>query len=530
MAKLRAGIIGCGGRGTAHALGYSQSDRVELTACADIHRPAAEIMAERFGIPRIYTDYREMLSELKLDIASMALWPGLHCDAVLACVNAEHTPELINAEKPMAPTFGECVRMHTACEDAGIMLTFSHQRRFGPTFSKARSLLKDGAIGELIRMEGYCSNLLDWGTHWFDMMFFYNDDLPVDWVMGQIDCAEERLVFGALVETSGLSYVKWQNGVTGLLATGADPGGGCVNRLVGTDGVIEIMQRGGVRVIRDKGSGGWEHPELTPAGVPGGETTLHILDSIDCLLAGRESILCSWRALQATELIFATYESARLREKVCLPLNIEDSPLLTMRETGDIAIPDWPAFLTEAEEQEGFSLLFNGTDLSGWSPQGDADAWTAAGGFLRCSGEGTGWVRTTDPFGDFVLRLDYRLLNRGRSSIVVRAGEGGAAGSPCVEVCLVDDRRESVSDMCSGALAGIQAPEVNNAIGGSNWNTIELTCRASSVQVKLNGEDVLSCDLQGRDELKGGRPEGFIGLRNCSAHVDFRNILLKRLT
>ena len=38
------------------------------------------------------------------------------------------------------------------------------------------------------------------------MFLFYNNDEPVDWVIGQIDVAEERLVFGTQVETSGLSW------------------------------------------------------------------------------------------------------------------------------------------------------------------------------------------------------------------------------------------------------------------------------------------------------------------------------------
>jgi hypothetical protein len=48
------------------------------------------------------------------------------------------------------------------------------------------------------------------------------------------------------------------------------------------------------------------------------------------LKTGREPELAGRRALQATELIFATYESSRKRGRVDLPLQIEDSPLLSM--------------------------------------------------------------------------------------------------------------------------------------------------------------------------------------------------------
>ena len=61
------------------------------------------------------------------------------------------------------------------------------------------------------------SNLLDWGTHWFDMFFFYNNDEPAEWVIGQIGVTEERIVFGTQVETSGLSWIRWKNGVEGFV-------------------------------------------------------------------------------------------------------------------------------------------------------------------------------------------------------------------------------------------------------------------------------------------------------------------------
>ena len=169
MAKLKAGLIGCGGRGRSHAMGYLASERAEMVACADVVGATAEQCAEEFGIPKAYEDYREMLEREKPDVVSVCLWTGLHLDAVLASV--ESGVRLINCEKPMAPTWGEARRMHEACEAAGVRMTFSHQTRYGPTFQKVRDLVREGAIGELIRSEGFCSNLFDMGTHRFDRMF-----------------------------------------------------------------------------------------------------------------------------------------------------------------------------------------------------------------------------------------------------------------------------------------------------------------------------------------------------------------------
>jgi hypothetical protein len=63
-----------------------------------------------------------------------------------------------------------------------------------------------------------------------------------------------------------------------------------------------------------------------------------VLDLIDALKTGREPALSARRALQATEVMFATYESSRRRARVDLPLEIEDSPLDAMIASGEIVL------------------------------------------------------------------------------------------------------------------------------------------------------------------------------------------------
>ena len=335
MPIFKVGIIGCGGRGSSHARGYAASKDVKVVACADPKRENAEKLAEGLEIPKsgIYSDYKKMLAEVKPDIVSVCTWIGLHTEMIVDA--AESGVKAIHAEKPMAPTWGESRKIYQACVDNDVMITFCHQRRFGASFAKAKELANDGTIGELHRVEGYCSNLFDWGTHWFDMFFFYNNDEPAEWVMGQINCETERNVFGVPVENDGLSYIKWKNGLNGLLATGSDAGGRCSNRLIGTEGIIEVDVPDGPSLrVMHAGASGWEVPDLKGVTPPGDASTLATLDLIDSLKTGREPVLSGRKAMQATELIFATYESSRRRAKIYLPLEIEDSPLLTMLETG----------------------------------------------------------------------------------------------------------------------------------------------------------------------------------------------------
>ena len=364
MSTLRIGIIGCGRRGQAHARAYAALGDVQLVACADPVREAAEALAAEQQIPlsSIYTDYQEMLARERLDVVSICTWDRAHTENVVDSVTAG--VKGIFLEKPLAPTWGESKKLYQACVDGGVTLAVCHQRRFEPTFVKARELVNEGAIGELYRVEGFCSDLLGWGTHWLDMFFFYNNDQPAEWVMGQLSWEPDERQLARIAarperfqphESHGLAYIKWQNDVYGLLVTGRDADGRCANRLIGSEGIIELdvhwdhriwgrkVEGPLVRVMR-AGFARYETPELF---YPSGEAyvgrsgepmenALAIKDFIDALQTGREPELSGRKALQATELIFATYESSRRRGRVVLPLDIEDSPLEAMIESGEI--------------------------------------------------------------------------------------------------------------------------------------------------------------------------------------------------
>ena len=528
MAKLRVALIGCGGRGRQHAMGYAASDKVEIVACADPVAEAREALAKDYSIPATYADYSEMLAKEKPEVVSMCLWIGLHLDAIVA--SAKAGAKLINAEKPMAESWGDAKAMHQAAEAAGAVMTFSHQRRFGTQFVKARQLLKQGAIGDLVRMEGYCSNMFDWGTHWFDMLFFYNGQVPVEWVMGQIGVEEDMSIFGSRLDTCGTSYFRYENDVSGMLITGQDHGGGCQNRLLGTEGIIEVGGRSPLAMLK-AGGPGWEKVDLTGVvdGSVGNDTVRYILDSIDCYLDGTEPELSSRKALMATELIFATYESARRRGRVYLPLDVDDSALYSMLDTGQLTIPDYPARLTPEEKAEGFELLFNGKDLDDWKVVGSADAWSVEKGNIYCNGEGHGWIRPDATFGDFVLRLQYRISESGNSGIFLRTSEEGRPAYQGMEIQILDDWRSPATVKSTGAIYDVVAPKENPAKRAWSWHDVEASCIGPKVKVTLNGKPIIDCDMDAVPELKDRLRAGFIGLQNHHSVVEFRSVRVKTI-
>lgn len=333
--RFRCALIGCGGMSALHANGYNSHPGCEIVAVADIAADKAKARAESHatGVP-IYTDYGKMLKAEQPDIVSICLWPHLHSRAVLASVRAG--VRAIHCEKPMAPTWGESLKMAAACERAGIQLTFGHQRRFLPAFRQAKELTGSGVIGDLVRLEGACSNMIDWGTHWLDMMFFFNNETPATWVLGQISATEWREVFGLPYESQAICEFMFANGVRGMLITGDDGNIGCSLRLMGTDGLIELREGGKPLWVRGKGDGKWKTPQVAGHLHGGDAVGWAVHDVVDSLIAGAEPELSARKALQATEIIFATYESSRRRGRVDLPLKPKDSAYLSMLESGEM--------------------------------------------------------------------------------------------------------------------------------------------------------------------------------------------------
>jgi len=337
MDEFRVGIIGTGrpwksegatgfGMSHCHAMGYNNSPYSRIAALSDLVRENAEAFQAIQGGDAIYEDYHEMLAKENLDIVSICTWPHLHAEMVIAA--AEAGVRAIHCEKPMAPTWAEARRMAEVCDERGVQLTFNHQRRFSPEFVQAREILRSGAIGDLVRLEGSCGNLFDWGTHWFDMFFFYNGETPADWVLGQVEPTGGNSVFGVQLEGQAISQIGFRNGIQGLLLTSTAEGWPLSTRIVGTDGFIEAALRTDPLRVWGKGQTGWETVELEGDRSLQGTVAAGVVDLVAALKEGREPELSSKKVLQATELIFATYESARQGGRIELPLTVEDSTIL----------------------------------------------------------------------------------------------------------------------------------------------------------------------------------------------------------
>lgn len=328
MAKqMRVAIIGCGGRGQAHAGGLKAEARAQVVALVDPNPEAATNLNEEFEFgARVYADRAEMLAKEKPDVVVSATWTGLHLDVLKDCIAAGARAVL--SEKPMAPTWGECQEMSRLAEASGTMLTFCHQRRFAKGNRLARRLIAEGCLGELQRMDLFSPpNLLDCGTHTFDQAMSFMNECPAKWVLCAVDTRELVHWFDVTAEGVAAGVVVFQNGVRAAFQFGGpdlDIWGGV--RVVGSEGFLEVMWDGEFRrAVR------YDDPTWNPVPEADGHDDhmrAYVADVFDALDDGHEPELSHKKALRAAEIIFACYESVRQRSRVELPLTgFADNPL-----------------------------------------------------------------------------------------------------------------------------------------------------------------------------------------------------------
>jgi len=185
----------------------------------------------------------------------------------------------------------------------------------------------------------------------------------------------------------------------------------------------------------------------------------------------------------------------------------------------------------------GYRPLFNGQDFTGWEAAGGklAECWSVEEGLLVCSGKKGPWLRSSEQFADFNLRLEYWLSTGGNSGVYVRVPVDGShhrdndtlppAG---FEVQVLDDaapQHQKLKDYQYSAsiydIAGAN-PRVSRSPG--EWNSLEINCHGGRVTTWHNGYQVTDVSAEESPLLKLRALQGFLGLQNHSTVVKFRNV------
>ena len=147
--KLRLAVVGCGAVATIHHLpAIAVSERVEATVLVDADAGRARALAERFGVPEVATDFKDLPG--KVDAAVVALPNNLHAPVSIELLRrGVH----VLVEKPMAMNVRECDEMIAAAGEGRAVLAVGLDFRFFDSSLLVGNLLKDGLLGEIRRFE-----------------------------------------------------------------------------------------------------------------------------------------------------------------------------------------------------------------------------------------------------------------------------------------------------------------------------------------------------------------------------------------
>ncbi|HPG39305.1 MAG TPA: DUF1080 domain-containing protein [bacterium] len=183
--------------------------------------------------------------------------------------------------------------------------------------------------------------------------------------------------------------------------------------------------------------------------------------------------------------------------------------------------------------------LFNGKDLTGWQVVGNTpDTWQVADGILYTNGGGGGWISTLKQYGNFKLDLEFRLPPNGNSGVFIRAPREGDAAYVGMEIQVLDDGGSEYTTLqpwqYTGSIYGVLAPAGRYTKPAGEWQTMQIVCINTLVQVTVNGHEIINADLLNYMHRTDTHPglrnrKGYIGLQNHSTKIEYRNIKLEEL-
>lgn len=234
-------------------------------------------------------------------------------------------------------------------------------------------------------------------------------------------------------------------------------------------------------------------------------------------------------------------------------LILKSSLLMLIAALPVIAVAQPANTLTKTEKKEGWKLLFDGSNTNGWHTYGQPSAnprWTVQDGALtpNPSGGGHGDLLTDKTYGDFDLKLEWKISPGGNSGILFYVKEDTAKyketyfTGPEMQVLDNDSNHDGrIHTHRAGNLYDLIAgPDETKPVG--QWNQVEIISKDGTLKLFLNGVNVVTTtmwDDHWREMIAhskfrhwpdfGTFHNGKIALQYHDFPVWFRNIRIKSL-
>ena len=247
MARLRIGIIGCGGIANGkHLPALKAINRADIVAFCDLIEERAIKAAKEYGTPdaKVYTDYKELLKDESIDVCYVLTPNRSHAD--LTC-DALRAGKHVMCEKPMAKTAADARRMVETARETGKKLTIGYQHRHKAESQYVKSCIERGDLGEIYYSKAYAIRrrgtpnwgvflneyeqgggpLIDIGTHSLDLTLYLMNNYKPRMVVGtkykKVENPECGNPWGGwkegenTMEDAAFGFIVMENGATIIL-------------------------------------------------------------------------------------------------------------------------------------------------------------------------------------------------------------------------------------------------------------------------------------------------------------------------
>jgi predicted dehydrogenase len=164
---VAVGLVGCGNISSIYLQNAQTLDPIEIVACADLRREAAEAQAATYGVGRVCS-VEELLADPSIEIVLNLTTPESHGTIALAALGAGKS---VYNEKPLAMSRAEGRRMLELAQAGGLLVGGAPDTFLGAGFQTVRELIDAGAIGTPVGANAF---MMSRGhEHWHPNPVFY---------------------------------------------------------------------------------------------------------------------------------------------------------------------------------------------------------------------------------------------------------------------------------------------------------------------------------------------------------------------
>ena len=200
-------------------------------------------------------------------------------------------------------------------------------------------------------------------------------------------------------------------------------------------------------------------------------------------------------------------------------------------------------FIRQIPRKGEWVSLFNGKDLTGWT--GAVNGYGVEAGSIYCKPESGGNLYTTEEFGDFHLKFEFKLTPGANNGLGIRTPLNVNAAYQGMEIQILDNSAEKWAKLKDyqyhGSIYGVKPAKLGYLKPVGQWNSEEVIAKGKNIKVILNGETIVEADEAYIDKaIKEGtidsqkhpglkRLKGHIGFLGHGSRIDIRNIRIMEL-